>query len=284
MRNLELLVPDTWYSVVIRKCGRRIESIRTETTKATSRSFELESTHNCPCQQPNSLGFTEKTSRNEAKEKMSQEKIQNLAANEQSKTANTADNSANSSMNWERIMESVVRVTLAGLGGSIVGLAQERRLESMRVVSGAAATAAARRKRSPSSQLTNLPLTWALSCIAFCGIVETSRLTSPSKNILIFLESLSEEGDTDGQTKSLSNRRLAPYFCTVADYSLGGIVGGLASSLGQNSHIRRNLPSAMARGSHRFFGVGPGFGLGFMAGLLQAVTDASVTYFEDQQR
>ena len=48
-------------------------------------------------------------------------------------------------------MESVVRLTLAGLGGSMLGLSQERKLESMRVVTGATAPAAARRKRAPSS-------------------------------------------------------------------------------------------------------------------------------------
>ena len=44
------------------------------------------------------------------------------------------------------IMESIVKITLAGLGGAIVGLSIEKRLSDMRVTTPQAMTAEARRK------------------------------------------------------------------------------------------------------------------------------------------
>ena len=166
-------------------------------------------------------------------------------------------------------MESVVRVTLAGLGGSIFGLSRERKLDSMRVVSGPAATAAARRKRA--TPLANLPLTWALSCMAFCAVIETSRRMEPTRRILI--------GNADKPLDPLPSMA-----ATVADYTLGGAVGGLAASTGKNTHLQLQLPKTMLRGSQRFFGVIPGMGLGFVAGVFQATTDVGIAYLEELQR
>jgi hypothetical protein len=177
------------------------------------------------------------------------------------------------SIDTETLMESVVRVTLAGLGGSVAGLSQEKRLESMRVVTGAAATAAARRKRSPSAQLMNLPLTWAISCMAFCTIIETSRLTSPSTLILQNIEG--SKTDSSGLFG-----RITPSIITIADYTIGGAAAGIAGSFGRNTYLRKRLPSAMFRGSQRFFGLVPGIALGVVAGCLQVATDRGVAYFE----
>jgi hypothetical protein len=175
----------------------------------------------------------------------------------------------------ENVMESVVRVTLAGLGGSMVGLSQEKRLESMRVVTGAAATAAARRKRSPSSQLMNLPLTWAISCMAFSAIIETSRLTSPSSWIYQNLEANGIVTENAGL-----GTKIKPSAITIADYTIGGAVAGIAGSFGRNTHLRKRLPSSMLRGSQRFFGLVPGIALGVVAGTLQVATDLGVAYLE----
>jgi hypothetical protein len=180
-----------------------------------------------------------------------------------------------SSMDLNLLMESAARVTLAGFGGSIVGLSQEKRIASMRVVTGAAATAAARRKRSPSSQIMNLPLTWAISCMAFCTIIETSRLASPSSRILRNLESSGFRTGNSGFNESLTSAGV-----TISDYTVGGAVAGIAGSIGRNTQLRKRLPSAMLRGSQRFFGLVPGIALGVAAGTLQAATDYGVAYFE----
>ncbi len=166
----------------------------------------------------------------------------------------------------ESVMESVVRITLAGLGGSMFGLSRERKLDSMRVVTGPAATAAARRKRA--APLANLPLTWALSCMAFCAVIETSRRMEPTRRIM-------------------GAEKLDPipsFGTTVVDCALGGAVGGLAASMGRNAHLQKQIPISMLRGSRRFFGVVPGIALGFVAGVFQASTDASITYLEEKQR
>jgi hypothetical protein len=174
---------------------------------------------------------------------------------------------------FEPLMESIVRVTLAGLGGSLVGLSQEKKFESMRVVTGAASAAAARRKRSPSAPISNLPLTWAISCMTFCVIIETSRLTSPTSLVWTALRRDESSLDT-----SLS----AP-IRTIGDYTFGGAVGGIAGSFGRNTHLRQRLPSAMFKGPRRFFGLLPGMVLGFAAGVLQASTDYGVVYLESMR-
>lgn len=176
---------------------------------------------------------------------------------------------------YESFMESVVKVTLSGFGGSLIGLSQEKRLESVRVVTGAAAAASARKRRSPSAPLSNLPLTWAISCAAFCSILETCHLTSPATIIYDMLNNSERPG---------SPPSLNPYVQTVCDYTIGGALAGIAGSFGRNEHIRRRIPSAMFKGPKRFFGLAPGIALGALAGVLQASTDYGVTYAESMQQ
>ncbi|KAL3945371.1 MAG: hypothetical protein SGBAC_000576 [Bacillariaceae sp.] len=175
-------------------------------------------------------------------------------------------------INVETIMESIVRVSFAGLGGSLVGLGQKRRLETMRVLTGAAATAAARRKRSPVTSQLNMPWTMALSCMAFCAVVETCRLTSPSSIILQPSESMNK---MDPYVESEAARSAA---ITISDFTIGGAVAGIAGSFGKTSQTR--IPIAVLRGSGRFFGFGPGVALGMIAGSLQAAADYSINYLE----
>jgi hypothetical protein len=169
------------------------------------------------------------------------------------------------------VMESVVRITLAGLGGSILGLSQEHKLQSLRVVSGAAATAAARRRRVATS--TNVPLQWAISCMAFCAIIETSRR--------LVLTRRTVEAMT--RRDIIENYEQSPYITaasTISDYTMGGGVGGLAASMGRQTHLRQQLPPSILRGSKRFVGVVPGLALGFVAGICQAATDGGIAYLE----
>jgi hypothetical protein len=183
----------------------------------------------------------------------------------------------------EPLLESIVRITLAGLGGSFVGLSQEKRLEAIRVVTGAASAAAARRRRSLSTQISNLPLTWAISCMAFCVIIETSRLTSPTSRILNQWRitgrndnetEVGDENDDDSMVRALT---------TMGDFTLGGAVAGIAGSFGRNTHLRQRLPSAMFKGPRRFFGLVPGLALGLAAGILQASADYGQASLESLQ-
>jgi len=172
----------------------------------------------------------------------------------------------------ETILESIVRVSFAGLGGAIIGLGQKERLQSMRVLTGAAATAAARRKRSPMIPQLNMPWTMGLSCMAFCAVVETSRLTSPSS---IILQSSENFGKMEPFGKSEAIKSAA---ITISDFTIGGAIAGIAGSFGKTSQKR--IPIAALRGSGRFFGFGPGIALGMIAGSLQAVADYSINYLE----
>jgi hypothetical protein len=115
----------------------------------------------------------------------------------------------------DKIMESIVRVSFGGFGGSILGLGQKRKLESMRVLTGAAATAAARRKRSPGPQQMNMPFTMAISCMVFCTIIETCRLTSPSSIIL-----QSQVYDFSGEIFEKKDNKQGAII-TIADFTIG---------------------------------------------------------------
>ena len=122
---------------------------------------------------------------------------------------NTINNNNNS--NRIQMMESIVRITLAGLGGSIIGLSVEKRLEAMRVTTAASLTAAARRKRSPLSPMATSKLvltpsiSWGLSCMMFCAIIETCRLTSPATwlfgTVQNILTTMTLDGENVGRTR-----------------------------------------------------------------------------------
>lgn len=200
----------------------------------------------------------------------------------------------------EQAMESVVRITLAGLGGSMIGLSQERRFESLRVVSGAAAAAAARRKRAPTATpLSNLPVTWAVSCMSFCILLETCRNVSPTSWLLNQLLLVDDDVNIRGQPEQdpqqqqrgwpyptlpgLSPENTKSTARTVGDFTIGGAIAGVVGSFGRNAHLRQRLPSSLFKGPQRFFGLVPGVTLGFAAGLLQASIDIGEWYLLSTQ-
>jgi len=94
-----------------------------------------------------------------------------------------------------------------------------------------------------------------------------------------------DDTSTDSTGWSLSlDPSIQSFVGIVADFTFGGAVGGFAASMGRNTHLRRRLPSSMLRGSQRFFGVVPGIALGFVAGVVQAMTDAGIAYLENKQQ
>ncbi len=165
------------------------------------------------------------------------------------------------------VMESMTRITFCGLGGTIVGLSLEKRLESMKITTAEGVVAAARRKRgkSASSHRPSFPLsaTWAISCMVFCSIIEISRLTSPSTWIAKQLEATTGTNLAyDKNNKSIQNA------ITVSDYSIGGAIAGGVSSFGRRMYSRNAV--VKLHSPRRFYGVLPGLAIGVAAGTIQA--------------
>lgn len=174
--------------------------------------------------------------------------------------ASTASNAS-----LEPFFESMVRVTLAGFGGSAVGLALQRQQQAT-----PAAKPAARRHGPPSpvrpQPTASLPGQWAISCMFFALILESSRIMSPTG---LFLSKLDEEWTPSPMSRAL---------ITIGDYTVGGGVAGLAGALAR----RRDLPTR--QGGWMVFGLGAGLALGLVAGVAQAGLDASTTYLEDRDK
>ncbi|KAG7341007.1 hypothetical protein IV203_022958 [Nitzschia inconspicua] len=217
------------------------------------------------------------------------------------------------------IMESVIRITLAGLGGSVVGLSLEHKLQSLRVITPAGLSAAARRKRYPPTAISSLllssssssssttattattmtnhlPIVWGVSCMMFCSIIEVSRLTSPSSSLLKHLGWYPfDDGDnnnndnpsttnnnnnynnnTNNIKESVRKQSRRPPVITLADYTIGGLLGGLAGSVGRHLSLRRSSSQIPSPG--RYFGVLSAVGLGLFAGCVQATVDYGVDW------
>jgi hypothetical protein len=229
--------------------------------------------------------------------------------------------SSSQSQQLSDVMESIVKVSLAGLGGTIVGLSLENRMSNLRVTTPAGMTAEARRKRfspvlsQPRSSF-NLPLTWGIACTVFVSLIEISRFVSLSTILIenVWLGSPNwqkkdDGGDGDGNASSSSSSppssdqqqhdqqiviqcdiiRSNPTikaFTTVADYTLGGAVAGIAGSFGQKRSRRTNSTNInIIRGGVRpFHGLVPGIGLGLLAGCLQAAVDYGVSVAEKKRQ
>jgi len=199
---------------------------------------------------------------------------------------------SSSSIDMEDIMESMVRITFCGLGGTIVGLSLEKRLESMKITTAEGIAAAARRKRgriaSYSSHQSAFPLsmTWAVSCMVFCSIMEVSRLTSPSTWIVNQVGALNVNGQTpnsllgcddddDSDSNNNNNNKTkstTAVAISVADYSIGGAVAGIVCSFGRRMYSRNSVVKLHSPRA-RFSGLLPGLALGVAAGTIQSAID-----------
>jgi len=177
------------------------------------------------------------------------------------------------SFDMQDVMESMTRITFCGLGGTIIGLSLEKRLESMKITTAEGVAAAARRKRGKiaSSHQPSFPLsmTWAVSCMVFCSIIEVSRLTSPSTWIVKQLEAAQAIpwNSTEGGSKNKSVETAI----SISDYSIGGAVAGVVCSFGrrmysQNAVLKLHSP-------RRLSGLLPGLAIGVAAGTIQSTID-----------
>mmetsp|Transcript_9387 Transcript_9387/g.23398 ORF Transcript_9387/g.23398 Transcript_9387/m.23398 type:complete len:213 (-) Transcript_9387:214-852(-) len=191
--------------------------------------------------------------------------------NEENKNEES-DEPPTTSFDMEDVMESMTRITFCGLGGTIVGLSLEKRLESMKITTAEGVAAAARRKRGKtvSSHQPSFPLsaTWAVSCMVFCSVIEVSRLTSPSTWIVKQLEAA--QGTTwnikDGETSKSTAAAIS-----VADYSIGGAIAGVVCSFGRQMYSRNAV--VKMHNPRRFSGLLPGLAIGVAAGTIQSAID-----------
>jgi uncharacterized membrane protein len=198
----------------------------------------------------------------------------------------------------EDTLESLVRITLAGFGGSVVGRAQQRQQAGMVNTSSSASTSSStssnnrRRQRPPMAAaqvnqiniLGNQPRTWALSCMIFALILETSRKSSPTTTLLQSVSSMDED--------SVKHTAIT----AVGDYTLGGTAAGLVGALAGWTQKARTTLSANAmqlpasilssKAGRRpliLWGLGAGMSLGFVAGLFQAGVDVGNIYLKREQ-
>lgn len=112
---------------------------------------------------------------------------------------------------FNQAMESLMNVTIAGFAGALVGMSLARRRGAGGLMNGSAT--AIIRTRTPSSSSSSisstssattngsntvrnratpyidhdLPIQWAVTCLTFSGIVEFSKLSSPSTSIMNLL-------------------------------------------------------------------------------------------------
>jgi|UniRef100_A0A7S2U8B6 hypothetical protein len=169
-----------------------------------------------------------------------------------------------------KFMESVVRVSVAGFGGALVGLSLSRR----RFSSG----------RSKAYVDRELPLAWAATCGAFASVVEVSAQWVHPTNAFLNLilpkndpskeETNSDEiqtGDTVAWMTNVGLDRTAMEL--VVDYTLGG---GIAGATFQGATIQTKAGERLASVAMAGMpspsrsiagGILPGMALGLFAGL-----------------
>lgn len=223
-------------------------------------------------------------------------------------------------------LESLMRITLAGFGGALAGISISRRgglgTAAQQALTKASATTPSsssnvikqsrqqRRQAIRSSPPVlrptidrELPSAWAVACMAFAGVVEFTRLVSPTTFVSQFIvttPSLVEgEGDNEATENSkniLVNKEetIKQYGTTVIDYMIGGAIAGAlfkgsavrtpvgaridASIMGSSSISTATSSSLNAIKSRPLSGILPGAALGLLAG----VTIVTMEYAQKQ--
>jgi hypothetical protein len=138
---------------------------------------------------------------------------------------------------FTNVLQSFLRMTTAGFGGALVGLALGRNTATARSVV----------QRGKPYRDAALPTSWAVACITFTGIVETTHLMAPTRRVLW--------------------AEVNPYVAKAIDMTMGG---ALAGAMFRGAQIRSaNSPAPMVT-PRIMAGLGPGLLLGLVAGVLQA--------------
>jgi MFS family permease len=143
------------------------------------------------------------------------------------------------------------------------------------------------------SQMTtvgNQPRTWALSCMIFALILETSRRSSPTTAIMQSVSS------SDESSLSFNDKMKREAVTTIGDYTFGGVSAGLVGAFAgwtQNARTTLSanamqipasiLSSKAGRRPLIVWGLGAGMLLGLVAGLFQAGIDGLSMYLQKEQ-
>lgn len=151
-------------------------------------------------------------------------------------------------------LRSLSRITLAGVGGALAGLSVARRRgtfgASTDAVLGQLVGDVARETLRPSLRL---PMTWAIGCTTFVGIIEFSSLVSPTSLLLVALREMGVSGSGNsayggdlGDRAVDSKQSDSNYFFwdekstqTLGDFVLGGAIAG---AIFKGNSISATLP------------------------------------------
>lgn len=148
---------------------------------------------------------------------------------------------------FTNVLNSVLRMTTAGFGGALVGLALGRNTATARSVV----------QRGKPYRDASLPASWAVACITFTAIVETTHLMAPTRRVLW--------------------PEVNPYFGKAIDMTMGG---GLAGAMFRGAQIRSANSTNPIVAPRIMAGLGPGLLLGLVAGVLQAGLEYAVDEVE----
>lgn len=207
-------------------------------------------------------------------------------------------------------IESLMRITLAGFGGALAGISISRRggLAAKQAQALAKTTSNVIKQSLPSSRTQRrqtiqsappvlrpsidreLPSAWAVACMAFAGIIEFTRLVSPTTFVSQFIPPLETEADDikaeppkdddDNVIVTTSNPDAMKYGSTIIDYMIGG---GVAGALFKGSAVRTPTGAridASIMGNYSVFKGKPLSGIlpGAVLGLLAGVTIVTMEY------
>jgi hypothetical protein len=229
--------------------------------------------------------------------------------------ASSSPSAWSSAAELDSIWESMVKVTLASFGGSLVGLALEnqrrqhhphpqqplemgdrpatRRRPPTRLRQPPSTRVSSQRLGLYSSS-TSLPGQWALSCLFFAMAMEASRHASPT-TLLLKVASSSGPVSTEVGNRNHHHPVVSPTPCyrtvfltSFGDYAIGGAVSGmaggwaLASRQPPSSLSSRTAPMApMGSSSHaapftRRAGLVWGLRVGLALGVAAGLVQAAV--------
>jgi hypothetical protein len=215
------------------------------------------------------------------------------------------------------IVESIMRISLAGFGGALAGMSLSRRGA---VVSAAAAKVVAKssdtvglrnigKKRLQSQQTIvrttpptagivdrDLPTAWAVACGVFAGVVEFTRTMSPTTIIRqLFDVTMIDDAGVDDTGKNSDNQTTittmmgistwtidSTSMTTVSDYAIGGaIAGAIFQGSAIQTRARRGIDLTAIRGKP-LSGILPGAALGLSAGMLIVAIDYAQILLEEK--
>ena len=217
-----------------------------------------------------------------------------------------------------------MRITLAGFGGALAGISISRRggLGTAQQALARATTSSNVIKQSSQSSSRQqrgrqvirsappvlrpsidreLPSAWAVACMAFAGVVEFSRLVSPTTFVSQFItpqleEEVAIESENAADTNTiLTNIVVRQYGTTIIDYMIGGSIAG---ALFKGSAVRTPAGAridasimgssvstsslAVAVKGKPLSGILPGAALGLLAGVTVVAIEYAQTVIEEK--